>query len=99
MAAALAARLPGGPAAALAAAQRGGLAGRARGPCTGSAAIGLEALLRMPPAEVPEFFEVFFALPERHRWAYLTGRDDLRGHRGHHDRAVRPRPDWGLRRG
>jgi len=42
-------------------------------------AIGLEALLRMPEAEVPGFFEVFFALPERQRWAYLTGRDDLRG--------------------
>lgn len=41
--------------------------------------IGLEALLRMPPAEVPGFFEVFFALPERHRWAYLGGRDDLAG--------------------
>ena len=40
---------------------------------------GLEALLRMPPDEVPAFFEVFFALPERHRWAYLTGRDDLAG--------------------
>jgi lycopene beta-cyclase len=38
---------------------------------------GLEALLRMPPEEVPAFFEVFFELPEPHRWAYLTGRDDL----------------------
>jgi lycopene beta-cyclase len=38
---------------------------------------GLEALLRMPPEEVPAFFEVFFELPEAHRWAYLTGRDDL----------------------
>ncbi|MDT7612767.1 MAG: lycopene beta-cyclase [Pseudonocardiales bacterium] len=41
--------------------------------------IGLEALLRMPPDEVAGFFEVFFALPERHRWAYLSGRDDLAG--------------------
>lgn len=41
--------------------------------------IGLEALLRMPPAEVPGFFEVFFSLPEHHRWAYLGGRDDLTG--------------------
>jgi lycopene beta-cyclase len=40
---------------------------------------GLEALLRMPPAAVPEFFEVFLGLPPRHRWAYLTGRDDLGG--------------------
>lgn len=41
--------------------------------------IGLEALLRMPPGEVPGFFEVFFSLPEHHRWAYLGGRDDLAG--------------------
>jgi lycopene beta-cyclase len=41
--------------------------------------IGLEALLRMPADEVPGFFEVFFALPERHRWAYLGGRADLAG--------------------
>ncbi len=42
--------------------------------------IGLEALLRMPPEAVPAFFETFFALPERHRRAYLSGRDDLAGH-------------------
>ncbi|OLS96584.1 hypothetical protein BJF90_43885 [Pseudonocardia sp. CNS-004] len=41
--------------------------------------IGLEALLRMPPAEVPAFFEMFFALPPHHRWCYLAGRADLRG--------------------
>ncbi|MEJ3653620.1 lycopene cyclase family protein [Actinomycetes bacterium KLBMP 9759] len=41
--------------------------------------IGLEALLRMPAAEVPSFFEVFFQLPARHRAAYLDGRDDLAG--------------------
>ncbi|MBW0098628.1 lycopene cyclase family protein [Pseudonocardia sp. KRD-184] len=41
--------------------------------------VGLEALLRMPAEEVPGFFEVFFGLPERHRRAYLSGRDDLRG--------------------
>jgi lycopene beta-cyclase len=28
---------------------------------------------------VPDFFDVFFSLPERHRWAYLTGREDIRG--------------------
>ena len=39
--------------------------------------VGLEALLRMPPEAVPAFFETFFALPERHRRAYLSGRDDL----------------------
>lgn len=36
--------------------------------------IGLEAVLRMPPAELPAFFETFFALPDRHRHAYLSGR-------------------------
>jgi lycopene beta-cyclase len=41
--------------------------------------VGLEALLRMPAAEVPAFFEVFFRLPDRHRWSYLTGRADVRG--------------------
>lgn len=41
--------------------------------------IGLEALLRMPPNEVPGFFEMFFALPETHRWTYLTARDDVGG--------------------
>jgi lycopene beta-cyclase len=41
--------------------------------------IGLEALLRMPPADVPDFFEVFFSLPGHHRWTYLGGRDDLPG--------------------
>ena len=40
---------------------------------------GLEALLTLHPAEVPRFFDVFFALPEEHRWAYLTGREDVPG--------------------
>ncbi|MGH4025606.1 MAG: lycopene cyclase family protein [Pseudonocardiaceae bacterium] len=39
----------------------------------------LDALLRFPPGRVAPFFDVFFALPERHRWAYLTGREDVRG--------------------
>lgn len=39
----------------------------------------LESLLRFPPHLVPDFFDAFFALPERHRWAYLTGREDVRG--------------------
>lgn len=75
---ALAAHLPADPRAALAAA-------RAVVWSPGARAVhalrgrGLEALLRMPPAEVPAFFEVFFALPERHRWTYLTGRDDIVG--------------------
>jgi lycopene beta-cyclase len=73
---ALAAHLPGDPRGALAAARAVVWSPAAR-------AVhllrrrGLEALLRMPPAEVPAFFEVFFGLPEHHRWAYLTGRDDL----------------------
>lgn len=33
----------------------------------------------MPPADVPAFFEQFFELPERHRWTYLTARDDVAG--------------------
>jgi lycopene beta-cyclase len=41
--------------------------------------IGLEALLRMPPADVPAFFETFFALPARHRWCYLAERADVPG--------------------
>jgi lycopene beta-cyclase len=39
----------------------------------------LESLLRFPPDLVAHFFDVFFALPERHRWAYLTEREDIRG--------------------
>jgi lycopene beta-cyclase len=41
--------------------------------------IGLEALLRMPSEAVPDFFETFFTLPERHRRSYLSARDDLPG--------------------
>lgn len=75
---AIAANLPQRPGRALAAAQR------AVWPPAALAVhqfrrIGLEALLRMPPSDVPGFFERFFALPEPHRWTYLTARDDLRG--------------------
>ena len=38
-----------------------------------------QSLLRFPPGLVPKFFDVFFALPQRHRWAYLTGREDVQG--------------------
>ncbi|GAY19257.1 lycopene cyclase family protein [Mycobacterium sp. shizuoka-1] len=78
VAAALAEHLPGRPDRALAAAQEtvwspaAKLIHRVRG-------IGLEALLRMPAAEVPGFFEQFFALPDAQRWAYLTARDDVGG--------------------
>jgi lycopene beta-cyclase len=39
----------------------------------------LESLLRIPPELVPKFFDVFFALSPQHRWAYLTGREDVPG--------------------
>ncbi|WP_245234105.1 lycopene cyclase family protein [Mycobacterium sp. PS03-16] len=78
VAAAMAAHLPGNPATALAAAQDTVWPTSAK-VVHGFRRIGLEALLRMPPPDVPGFFEQFFSLPERHRWTYLTGRDDLRG--------------------
>ncbi|MGL5850962.1 MAG: lycopene cyclase family protein [Phycicoccus sp.] len=75
---AVAAHLGAGPAAAGDAARRVVWSPSARS-VHGLRRIGLEAMLRMPPAEVPGFFDVFFALPERQRWAYLTGRADLAG--------------------
>ncbi|MDR7303415.1 lycopene cyclase family protein [Haloactinomyces albus] len=39
----------------------------------------LRALLSMPPHRVREFFEVFFALPDQHRWAFLAPEIDLSG--------------------
>ena len=77
VAAAVAARLPDGPAAALAAA-RAVVWPRGAGAVHRFRRVGLEALLRMPPEDVPAFFEVFFALPEQHRWNFLTARADLR---------------------
>ncbi|MGE4364289.1 MAG: lycopene cyclase family protein [Mycolicibacterium sp.] len=85
---ALAARLPDGPDKALAAAQDtvwplgARVVHRLR-------RIGLEALLRMPPDEVPGFFEQFFALPDSDRWTYLTARDDLRGNVATHGHLFR----------
>ncbi|GAA5117788.1 lycopene cyclase family protein [Pseudonocardia adelaidensis] len=75
---AIATRLTAGPAAALAAARAVVWPPGARA-VHRFRRIGLEALLRMPPAEVPAFFETFFALPPRHRWCYLVGRADVRG--------------------
>lgn len=75
---AVAAHLPEGPSAAVAAARAVVWSPSAR-TVHRLRRIGLEALLRMPPAEVPGFFDVFFALPPHQRWAYLTGRDDLTG--------------------
>jgi lycopene beta-cyclase len=37
---------------------------------------GLECLLRLPPDQLPAFFEGFFRLPARHRHSYLSGRAD-----------------------
>ncbi|MEU0494015.1 lycopene cyclase family protein [Mycobacterium sp. NPDC006124] len=78
VAAALATRLPDEPGAALAAAQRTVWPLDAR-VVHHVRRIGLESLLRMPPSDVPGFFEQFFALPDAHRWTYLTARDDVRG--------------------
>jgi lycopene beta-cyclase len=74
---AVARRLPAGPDAALAAA-RAVVWPRGARAVHRFRRIGLEALLRMPPDEVPDFFEVFFGLPERRRRAYLIARSDLR---------------------
>jgi lycopene beta-cyclase len=40
---------------------------------------GLSTLLSLTAAEHEEFFDLFFALPERHQHAYLSGRADLVG--------------------
>jgi lycopene beta-cyclase len=78
VAAVLAAHLPDDPDAALAAAGHA-VWPRAARAIHGFRLIGLEALLQMPSADVPSFFETFFSLPEAHRWTYLTARDDVRG--------------------
>jgi lycopene beta-cyclase len=92
---ALAAHLPTDPPAALAAARAVVWSPAARA-VHALRRRGLEALLRMPPADVPAFFEVFFGLPERHRWAYLTARDDLGGAVSAMN-ALFGRAGWGLR--
>ncbi|WP_422743356.1 lycopene cyclase family protein [Mycobacterium sp. WMMD1722] len=78
VAAVLAEHLPDDPVAALTAAQKTVWPLSAK-VVHGFRRIGLEALLRMPPQDVPGFFEQFFALPEPHRWTYLTERENLRG--------------------
>ncbi len=40
---------------------------------------GLRALLAMQPDQVPEFFDLFFHLPDNQQRNYLDGRSDLRG--------------------
>lgn len=42
-------------------------------------AAGLRALLSLPPAEIPIFFDAFFDLPPQLQRAYLSGRTDLAG--------------------
>lgn len=59
---------------------------------------GLEVLLRMPPAEVPAFFEVFLGLPGPQRWAYLTGREDVAGTASAMAALFRAAPGWLRRR-
>ncbi|MGQ4598550.1 lycopene cyclase family protein [Nocardia sp. R6R-6] len=40
---------------------------------------GLRALLALPPADLPLFFDMFFELPAAAQHAYLSGRTDLTG--------------------
>ncbi|WP_245721046.1 lycopene cyclase family protein [Nocardia pseudovaccinii] len=40
---------------------------------------GLRALLALPPADLPVFFDAFFTLPPELQRAYLSGRTDLGG--------------------
>lgn len=58
---------------------------------------GLEALLAMPPQQVPGFFDVFFELPPPHQWTYLTAREDLAGMAGAMSALFAAAP-WPLRR-
>ena len=57
--------------------------------------LGLVGEILGPDADAP-VFELFFALPEHRRWAYLAGRDDLRGHLGAMA-ALFAAADWPLR--
>ncbi|MBL1076461.1 lycopene cyclase [Nocardia sp. 2] len=58
---------------------------------------GLRALLALPPAQLPVFFDAFFALPVDRQRAYLSGRDDLRGTAAAMTALFRAVP-WRLRR-
>ncbi|MEU7146321.1 lycopene cyclase family protein [Nocardia sp. NPDC046473] len=42
-------------------------------------AAGLRALLALPPADLPLFFDAFFTMPPAAQRAYLSGRTDLTG--------------------
>uniref|UniRef100_UPI000B2CE01D lycopene cyclase family protein n=1 Tax=Nocardia miyunensis TaxID=282684 RepID=UPI000B2CE01D len=58
---------------------------------------GLRALLALPPADLPIFFDAFFALPIAAQRAYLSGRDDLPGTAAAMTSLFRALP-WRLRR-
>jgi lycopene beta-cyclase len=58
---------------------------------------GLHALLALPPERLPDFFELFFALPPHRQHAYLSGREDLAGTAATMAGLFRAAP-WPLRR-
>ena len=57
---------------------------------------GLRALRSMPPAALPKFFELFFALPEDRQRAFTSAREDLPGNAGMMAEIFRYAP-WDLR--
>ena len=52
---------------------------------------------RLPPADIPIFFDAFFGLPVAAQRAYLSGRDDLPGTAAAMTALFRALP-WQLRR-
>lgn len=78
LAAAIAEALPRGPEAARRAARDQLWPARARA-VRRLRAWGGRTLLALPPAQVPAFFDAFFAVPGDLQHAYLCGRDDLAG--------------------
>jgi lycopene beta-cyclase len=50
----------------------------------------------MPPAALPKFFELFFALPEDRQRAFTSAREDLPGNAGMMAEIFRYAP-WDLR--
>ncbi|QRP43744.1 lycopene cyclase family protein [Amycolatopsis sp. FDAARGOS 1241] len=78
VAAALAGALDAGPEAAVRAARKTLWTAEARAVHT-LRRYGLRALRRMSPAELAEFFDLFFALPEAVQRAYTSGREDIPG--------------------
>ncbi len=78
VAAAIAEGLPAGPDAACRAGRHAVWSPAAR-TVHGLRRAGLAVLLGLPPAALPRFFELFFALPEPLQRAYLCGREDVAG--------------------